>query len=312
MNRRFRLIILFLLALLIAASGVSYASADGTSAYIFSSDGESTNLSNEPDDSPEYVIGSLPHGTPVVLTWISGDYEWGYIKYNDYISGYVPIADLSTSNAVFVSVLDDFTGTFIMYVCTVQGDSLNVRSGPGLTEDIIGSFANTSPVHVVDLYYTSDWASIKYGQEGGGSVPAFVANRYLSYYNDGIYRGEIYDDMLIDSSTPEPESTPEPTPTPKPKSEEMSPKELIAELRTAKTIAEPFTVLVHPSHPTGRVNLRWAPCKKAQALTSYNADKELTVIGETRNWYQVQDPQQKYNGFIAKYQVTLSDFGTAE
>lgn len=200
-----------------------------------------------------------------------------------------------------------------MYVCTVESDSsLNVRSGPGLDKEIIGSLGNTSPVDVVEFYYTSDWALILYSLEDDSVDYAYVANRYLSEYSDGIYRGEILDDMLIDSETPEPESTPEPTPTPKPKSEEMSPKELIAELRTAKTIAEPFTVLVHPSHPTGRVNLRWAPCKKAQALTSYNADKELTVIGETRNWYQVQDPQQKYNGFIAKYQVTLSDFGTAE
>ncbi len=311
MNRRFRLMI-FLLALLIAASGVSYASAEGTSVYIFSSNGEKTNLSSEPDDSPEYVVGSLLHGTPVVLTWISDDAVWGYVYYNDYIGGYVPLSDLSKDNAVFVSVLDDFTGTYIMYVCTVQGDSLNVRSGPGLNEDIIGSFANTSPVHVVDLYYTSDWASIKYGLEGGRIVLAYVANRYLSEYNEGIYRCEIYDDRLIDSETPEPESTPGPTPTPKPKPEEISPTELIAELRTAKTISEPFTVFVNPSHPTGRVNLRWAPCKRAQALTSYAADKELTVIGETENWYQVRDTRQKYSGFIAKYQVTASDFGTAD
>ena len=160
---------------------------------------------------------------------------------------------------------------------------------------------------MVDLYYTSDWASIKYDQGGNRIILAYVANRYLSEYSDGIYRGEIFDDMLIDSETPEPESTPEPTPAPKEQPEELSPTELIAELRTAKTVAEPFTVFVNPSHPTGRVNLRWAPCKRAQALTSYAADKELTVIGETENWYQVHDPEQKYNGFIAKYQVTTAE-----
>ena len=55
----------------------------------------------------------------------------------------------------------------------------------------------------------------------------------------------------------------------------------------------------------GRVNLRWAPNNKTRAIRSYPANYKLTVIGETANWYQVQDPAEGSIGFISKKLVTV-------
>ncbi len=300
MNRRFRLMIIFLLVAFNIIASLSSAAAETETMYV--------KVETLPvfSESNEY-IGLRYYGDKVeVIGWLD---QWAKILYSN--EDGVTVTAYVRSDGLF----DPYAGTTIYYVSTLEGDPLNVRDAPLIVLDtLIGSLNNHEAVHVID--FVSDliglpWARIVYEAGSGNFVEAYVAAWYLSRDQYGYDRvAEMTE--TTPTEIPEIESTPEPTPTPKPKSEEMSPKELIAELRTAKTIAEPFTVLVHPSHPTGRVNLRWAPCKKAQALTSYNADKELTVIGETRNWYQVQDPQQKYNGFIAKYQVTLSDFGTAE
>jgi SH3-like domain-containing protein len=76
------------------------------------------------------------------------------------------------------------------------------------------------------------------------------------------------------------------------------------EFRTGKLVANPFTVYARPSRASGWVNLRWAPSTEAERIATCSQGKALTVIGETRNWYQVQDPQTGMIGFISRQYVS--------
>ena len=79
------------------------------------------------------------------------------------------------------------------------------------------------------------------------------------------------------------------------------------EFRTGKLVANPFTVYARPSRASGWVNLRWAPSTEAERIATCPQGKQLTVIGEigeTRNWYQVQDPQTGMIGFISRQYVS--------
>ena len=178
-----------------------------------------------------------------------------------------------------------------MYVTTQDGDPLNVRSQPFISADtLIGSLENHSAVTVLSID-SNGWAKIEYWPENGNMIHAYVSSRYLSYDIDGHYRSEK-------------SNAPLPTAVPK-EAKDNSMDELNAELKSVKSVPVSFSVLVRPSRATGRVNLRWAPNNKTRAIRSYPANYKLTVIAETNNWYQVQDPVQGDVGFISKKLVTV-------
>ena len=185
-----------------------------------------------------------------------------------------------------------------MYVNTKDGDSLNVREKPFISpETLIGSIKNHDPVEVISID-SNGWAKIKYQTGNGRIIDAYVSCRYLSYDKDGFYRDEK-------SLLPVPTAIPKQT-------NNSSFDDLKAELQSAKTLSQSFTVLVRPSRATGRVNLRWAPVNKARSIVTYPSNKKLIVIGETNNWYQAQDPEKGYVGFISKKLVTVVPAGLEE
>ncbi len=178
-----------------------------------------------------------------------------------------------------------------MYVITQDGDPLNVRSQPFISADtLIGSLENHSVVTVLSID-SNGWAKIEFWTENGSMIHAYVSSRYLSYDRDGHYRDEK-------------SYAPLPTAVPK-ESKDNAMEELNAELKSVKSVPVSFSVLVRPSRATGRVNLRWAPNNKTRAICTYPANYKLTVIAETNNWYQVQDPVQGNVGFISKKLVTV-------
>jgi len=185
-----------------------------------------------------------------------------------------------------------------MYVTTQDGDPLNVRSQPVISADtLLGCISNHSPVEVISID-SNGWAKIKYYPENSDMIQAYVSSRYLTYDRDGHY----YSDK---SSAPLPTAVPKET-------KDNSMEELNAELKSVKTVSVPFSVLVRPSRATGRVNLRWAPNNKTRAIRSYPANYKLTVLAETNNWYQVQDPAEGDIGFMSKKLVTVVPPGLDE
>ena len=187
----------------------------------------------------------------------------------------------------------DYYGT--QWVYTDNGKSLNVRSAPNTGDNIIGSLAYAAEVTVVKML-DNGWAQILWEQNQYGEFGvAYVQRRFLVNHKP--------------SSKPTPV---QPSPTAVPASggsadstnytKEFS--NMNSEFRSAKKVDAPYTVVARPSRASGWVNLRWAPSTEAERIATCKQGKELTVLAEMKNWYQVQDPATGMIGFISRQYVT--------
>ena len=184
-----------------------------------------------------------------------------------------------------------------MYVYTDNRKPLNIRSAPYVGDNLIATAPYGAAVSVIQLQ-DDGWAKIQWTP----SVVAYVQSRYLQWTRP-------------DLSTPVP-ATPAPTPVPTavpyyPTAAPYYPTAdpysyytdslatLNAEFRTAR-IVTPFTIIVRPARSSGWVNMRWAPSKDVEMITTYRNGVRLTVIAETQSWYQVVDPDSEATGFIMK------------
>ena len=81
--------------------------------------------------------------------------------------------------------------------------------------------------------------------------------------------------------------------------------DLNREFRSARVVQTPYTVVSRPVRASGWVNLRWAPSLEAELIETCPQGKELTVLTEMNNWYQVQDPTTGMIGFIMRKYVQV-------
>ena len=178
----------------------------------------------------------------------------------------------------------------IMYVYTDNGQGLNVRRTPFVGNNIIGLAEYGSEVHVI-RFLDNGWACIEWPRY----TEAYVQSRFLQWYQPLPYI----------SPTPAPTAVPVPTaaPTASPYSYTDTLAVLNAEFRTARLVT-PFTVVVRPSRASGWVNMRWAPSKDTEVISTYRSGAQLTVIAETQSWYQVVDQSTEATGFMMKTYVT--------
>ena len=176
-----------------------------------------------------------------------------------------------------------------MYVYTDNGKSLNVRSAPNTGDNVIGSLKYGEPVDVISI--SNGWAKIWYGQSYYGEFgTAYVQSRFLLNYKPAPHSAQ---------------------PTAAPSSGSASGtadyakafSAMNAEFATGKKVS-PYTVVARPSRASGWVNLRWAPSTEAERIATCKQGKELTVLAELKNWYQVQDPVTGMIGFIIRQYVT--------
>ena len=175
-----------------------------------------------------------------------------------------------------------------MYVYTENGKSLNVRSAPVVGDNIIGTLAFGYPVTVTAVS-ANGWSTILWQSYYGEFFNAYVQSRFLVNYKP--------------SAKP---SAPSATAAPASASATDAAKvlsDMNREFTTAKKVS-PYTVVARPSRASGWVNLRWAPTTEAERIATCPQGKELTVLVELKNWYQVQDPQTGMIGFISNKYVT--------
>ena len=196
------------------------------------------------------------------------------------------IAVLTAMLIPSLAVADSYYGT--QWVYTDNGKSLNVRSTPTTGNNIIGSLKYGAEVTVIQMY-ANGWAQILWEQnEYGEFGAAYVQRRYLVNHKP--------------SSKPMP-----PSPTAAPASGTANLTKAFAamnaEFATGKQVT-PYTVVARPARASGWVNLRWAPSTEAERIATCKQGKELTVLAETKNWYQVQDPKTGMIGFISRSYTT--------
>lgn len=196
------------------------------------------------------------------------------------------IAVLTAMLIPSLAVADSYYGT--QWVYTDNGKNLNVRSTPTTGNNIIGSLKYGAEVTVAQMY-ANGWAQILWEQnEYGEFGAAYVQRRYLVNHKP--------------SSKPTP---PSPTAAPASGTADLTQAfaAMNAEFATGKQVT-PYTVVARPARASGWVNLRWAPSTEAERIATCKQGKELTVLAETKNWYQVQDPETGMIGFISRSYTT--------
>jgi uncharacterized protein YgiM (DUF1202 family) len=190
-----------------------------------------------------------------------------------------------------LAAADSYYGT--QWVYTDNGKSLNVRSTPSTGNNVIGSLKYGADVMVVEMY-SNGWAKILWGQSDYGEFgTAYVQRRFLVNHKP--------------SSKPSQSAAPASSSSKTAAGTDYT-KLFTAmndEFRTGKLVPQQFNVYARPSRASGWVNLRWAPSLEAERIATCPQGKVLTVIAETRNWYQVRDPQTGMIGFISKQYVSV-------
>ncbi len=163
------------------------------------------------------------------------------------------------------------------YVKTNSGINLNYRSEPKVEpSNVLGSFKyGTELKNVIPM--TNGWSQVTLSD---GRI-VYVFTRYLSKTNPGEY---VNPDK--DTSTEEDVAA--------------ALAAMNAQFKSAKKVKTPYTIMVNPGRVTGWVYLRWAPSTSAQQIATLPYGKELTVLAELTNWYQVQDKTTGAIGFISR------------
>ena len=201
------------------------------------------------------------------------------------------IAALAAMLIPALTAADSYYGT--QWVYTDNGKTLNVRSTPSTGDNIIGHLKYGAEVTVVQMF-DNGWAQILWEQNAYGEFgTAYVQRRFLVNHQP----------------TSRPVQPAQPSdPTSGSTAAAMDYAKVFTsmntEFRSAKRIADPYTVAARPSRASGWVNLRWAPTTEAERIATCKQGKELTVLAELKNWYQVQDPETGMIGFISRQYVT--------
>ena len=183
-----------------------------------------------------------------------------------------------------VTVAED---EWTMYVYTDNGKSLNVRRDPAIGNNIIGSLKYGDTVSV-RMTSAKGWATIVWAS-GDGFV-AYVQSRFLVPYKPAPKTPDSGSKKTTPSSSATTDAA-------------KLISAMNAEFATAKKVS-PYTVVSRPARASGWVNLRWAPTTGAERIATCPQGKELTVLAELKNWYQVQDPATGMIGFISRQYVT--------
>ena len=186
---------------------------------------------------------------------------------------------------MFVPALADYT----MYVYTDNGKTLNVRKTPSTGNNTIGTLKFGESVSVIEA--TADgWSKIWWEQSDYGEFGyAYVMSRFLVNYYPG-------------TKPSQPSSSTDPAAGTTDYAKVFS--AMNTEFRSAKRITDPYIVVARPARASGWVNLRWAPTTEAERIATCKQGKELIVLAELMNWYQVQDPETAMIGFISRQYVT--------
>ena len=156
---------------------------------------------------------------------------------------------------------------FKMYVYTANGKTLNVRSAPTTGDNIIKVLPFGAEVYV-DYHLGNGWTALMWTGESYDHV--YVQTRFL-----------------VDTK-PTKKPTPVGPGNPSSDTNSGSLAELNKIFKTWKVVEIPYQVTVRPTRASGWVNVRFAPSKQAELLSTHRDNEMLTVIGELNGWYQVE------------------------
>ncbi len=186
------------------------------------------------------------------------------------------------------------SASWIMYVSPAAGTTVNLRSSPDASKyanNLITKIPYGSTLTV--KYISGGWACIDYGV--GAYDEAYMMAKYLTYE----YRAPTAANMKPKGAAPS-------TNTQESRAVDLAVEfsNMNRQFRSFRRIDRHFTVYGRPSRATGWVNLRYAPNEKAELIRRVRQNDQLTVIGETDRWYQVEDPETGIIGYVSRFYVS--------
>lgn len=178
------------------------------------------------------------------------------------------------------------------YVKTDDGKTVNVRWTDDTQHAVMAQLPYGTAVDVLATTKNGTWALINYrGQTRDGEFvdcDAYIMMRFLSKTPPGKYErnsSETTGSTANDAA--------------------RILSDMNREFASARKVAYPYTVVSRPVRASGWVNLRWAPSTEAERIATCPQGKELTVLAELKNWYQVEDPATGMIGFIKRTFVSV-------
>ena len=182
-----------------------------------------------------------------------------------------------------VCMITASANTSIMYVKTPNGKTVNVRSAPSKSAEVL----DTAPYgHAVltDWSYAGNdgWTRVVWGAKGDG----YIMTQFLVSEEPAPYKP---------SKKQEEEEK---------KAEEKAEKEKLQKEQKSEKAVDPYYISIKPTRTSGWVNFRSGPSKTTSRIASFAAGKELIVQGETSNWYKAQDPDTGKVGYVHKNYAT--------
>lgn len=162
--------------------------------------------------------------------------------------------------------------------CVSNGKPLKIRSGPSKDYPVVGSVPYGEQIGV-DHDLGNGWSEVIWG-----SVPAYAMTALMSRTYPGPYQ---------------PTKKPDVTPGPSDSSSSTTVDQMNTLVKAANFV-NPYLVTAHTTRASGWVYMRWFPSRKSDAVATYPANKQLNVIAELKDWYQVEDPDTGKIGFVYK------------
>ena len=197
---------------------------------------------------------------------------------------------VSGFNGSFYAVRVDATGTAgyidtdlvtlmgdtVLCKGTLNGDSVNVRSGPSTKYESLTKLDRGASVSVRCM--TNGWYRVTVDATG---ETGYITKRYVT---------------LSAATAEPPAATPSPAPTPAPAPDEAP---------AATPAPEESANAVRGQINANRVNFRTGPSTSKKSMGRYSKGEALTVYGKTGNWYHVRLLSAKKDGYVYAKYVTL-------
>ena len=167
----------------------------------------------------------------------------------------------------------------IRWIKTGNGKPANGRSGPGKDYEYITGVPYGTQVMISGVSANGYTPIVL----PAGSDEVYVLSRFLVNYDPGVY-------------------VPSPSPS-KPSgggsgsSTAGVQSDIIKEFKAARFVT-PYDVTTYHKRASGLINMRWAPSKTAPLISAYSSGERLLVRAELKDWYQVEDPDTGWVGFV--------------
>lgn len=177
------------------------------------------------------------------------------------------------------------------YVKTDDGKTVNVRWTDDTDHAVMAQLPYGTIVDVLATTKGGKWALVNYkGMTKDGEyvdTDAYIMMRFLSKTYPGEYQRKSSGSTSGSTGS-------------QPSDAARILADMNREFASAKKVEVPYTVIARPTRASGWVNLRWAPSTEAERIATCNQGKELVVLTELKNWYQVEDPVTGMIGFIKR------------